>query len=59
MTLERFTELWIAAGLNNMPKIENPLMTDTCSPHLEKALLDAADGDFTIFDNIEDLVSKR
>lgn len=42
MTLERFTEIWSKHNF----KFE-------CSPHLQKALFAASDGDFSEFDRIE------
>lgn len=52
MTFERFKELWLKSGL------ELPTTTDH-SPRLVAALLAAANGDFSDFDDVEKRLDKR
>lgn len=51
MTLNRFKQLWNKAGLNNPPKFDKPIMVDEMSDHTIDALLKAAKGDFTVFED--------
>lgn len=59
MTYERFKELWIQAGLNNMPKFENPICMDGMSPHTIDALIAASNGDFSHFEKIDMILSDK
>ncbi len=59
MTYERFKELWIAAGLNDIPVPANPIAVDEMSPQTIDALVKAANGDFTIFDKVKEIMDKK
>jgi hypothetical protein len=54
MTFDRFKQLWDALVTDRpCPPHNNPIVMEGCSSHTLDALVAASEGDFTVFDEID------
>ncbi len=58
MTYQRFEQLWIQAGLDDLKPVANATIVDNMSPHMIDALVAASDGDFTAFDRAAEICAR-